>query len=156
LQREQRGTGDAVAAARNALGAVAGSVLVLFGDAPFVTAATMSRLVSRREQSDRPAVVVLGVRPEDPTGYGRLITDANGNLNRIVEHRDTTAEERGVRLCNSGVMAIDGKLLWQLIDAIGTENAKGEYYLTDIITIAQGLGRTVAVVEAAADELKLI
>ena len=156
IQAEQLGTGHAVAAARGAVGAVNGTVLVLFGDAPFVAAETMSRLVARREAADRPAVVVLGVRPADPNGYGRLITDPKGNLIRIVEHRDADAAERAVGLCNSGVMAIDGGMLWSLVDAIGNANAKQEYYLTDAIAIAQRMGRSVAVVEADGKELPLI
>ena len=156
IQAEQLGTGHAVAAARKAVGAVDGTALILFGDAPFVAAETMSRLVARREAADRPAVVVLGVRPPDPTGYGRLITNPEGNLIRIVEHRDADAAERAVGLCNSGVMAIDGGALWSLVDAIGNDNAKREYYLTDAIAIAQRLGRSVAVVEADGKELPLI
>src|SRR5262249_14778799 len=78
-QAEQLGTGDAVKAARATIGRIDGTVLVLFGDSPFVTAETMARLVKRREAADRPAVVVLGMRPKDPFGYGRLVTDGDGN-----------------------------------------------------------------------------
>jgi bifunctional UDP-N-acetylglucosamine pyrophosphorylase/glucosamine-1-phosphate N-acetyltransferase len=156
IQVEQLGTGHAVAAAKPALGDIAGTVLVLFGDAPFVGAETMKRLAQRREAADKPAVVVLGVRPEDSSGYGRLVTDARGNLARIVEQRDATPEELEIDLCNSGVMAIDGAMLWPLVDAIGNKNAKSEYYLTDIVAIAQGKGRTVTVVEADEDEIPLI
>jgi bifunctional UDP-N-acetylglucosamine pyrophosphorylase/glucosamine-1-phosphate N-acetyltransferase len=101
-------------------------------------------------------VVVLGVRPEDPDGYGRLVTDARGNLERIVEQRDATPEELEIELCNSGVMAIDGAMLWPLVDAIGNANAKSEYYLTDIAAIAQGKLRGVAVIEADEEEIPLI
>ncbi len=158
VQQEQLGTAHAVAAARDAIGKIDGTVLVLFGDSPFVTAKTMTRLVVRREapssaQGDRPAVVVLGMRPADPTGYGRLITDAQGNLSAIVEHGDADAQQRAIALCNSGVMAIDGTVLWDLIDAIGNTNAKQEYYLTDVVAIARQRGRGAAVVEAPADEL---
>jgi bifunctional UDP-N-acetylglucosamine pyrophosphorylase/glucosamine-1-phosphate N-acetyltransferase len=156
LQREQSGTGSAVAAAKAALGTIDGTVLVLFGDAPFVGAETMKRLAQRREAADKPAVVVLGVRPEDATGYGRLVTDARGNLEKIVEQRDATPEELEIDLCNSGVMAIDGAALWPLVDAIGTRNAKNEYYLTDIVAIAQGKSRSVVVVEADEEEIPLI
>src|SRR3954470_9261413 len=78
IQQAQLGTGHAAAAARAAIGKIQGTVLVLFGDSPFVSAQTMSRLVSRREAEDQPAVVVLGMRPQDPSGYGRLVTDAEG------------------------------------------------------------------------------
>jgi bifunctional UDP-N-acetylglucosamine pyrophosphorylase/glucosamine-1-phosphate N-acetyltransferase len=156
IQREQLGTGHAVAAAKPALGTIDGTVLVLFGDAPFVGAETMKRLVQRREAADKPAVVVLGVRPEDPSGYGRLVTDARGNLEKIVEQRDASPDELEIELCNSGVMAIDGAMLWSLVEAIGNANAKSEYYLTDIVAIAQGKKRTVAVVETDEDEIPLI
>jgi bifunctional UDP-N-acetylglucosamine pyrophosphorylase/glucosamine-1-phosphate N-acetyltransferase len=158
IQQEQLGTAHAAAAARGAVGKIDGTVLVLFGDSPFVTAETMGRLVARREapssaQGDRPAVVVLGMRPKDPSGYGRLVTDAEGNLSAIVEHRDADEKQRAIGLCNSGVMAIDGALLWDLIDAIENKNAKQEYYLTDIVAVARQRGRNAAVVEAPADEL---
>jgi bifunctional UDP-N-acetylglucosamine pyrophosphorylase / glucosamine-1-phosphate N-acetyltransferase len=156
IQQEQLGTGHAVAAAKSALGTIDGTVLVLFGDAPFVGAQIMKRLVQRREGSDAPAVVVLGVRPEDPSGYGRLVTDARGNLERIVEQRDAAPDELEIELCNSGVMAIEGAMLWPLVDAIGAANAKSEYYLTDIVAIAQSQGRSVAVIEADDEEIPLI
>jgi bifunctional UDP-N-acetylglucosamine pyrophosphorylase/glucosamine-1-phosphate N-acetyltransferase len=156
IQRDQLGTGHAVAAAKQALGTIDGTVLVLFGDAPFVGAETMKRLAQRREAADKPAVVVLGVRPEDTDGYGRLVTDARGNLERIVEQRDASPDELEIELCNSGVMAIDGAMLWPLVDAIGNANAKSEYYLTDIVSIAQGRLRGVAVVEADEEEIPLI
>jgi bifunctional UDP-N-acetylglucosamine pyrophosphorylase/glucosamine-1-phosphate N-acetyltransferase len=153
VQREQLGTAHAAAAARDVIGKAAGTVLVLFGDSPFVTAETIGRMVARREAADRPAVVVLGMRPQDPTGYGRLVTDAAGNLTAIVEHRDADEKQRAIGLCNSGVMAIDGAVIWDLIDAIGNANAKQEYYLTDIVGVARQRGRGAAVVEAPADEL---
>ena len=117
-----------------------GTVLVLFGDSPFISTATLQALVTRRAQADNPAVVVLGMRPADPAKYGRLILDAAGNLERIVEWKDANAEERAVTLCNSAVMAIDGKALWSLIDRIDNKNANGEYYLTDAVAIVRELG----------------
>jgi bifunctional UDP-N-acetylglucosamine pyrophosphorylase/glucosamine-1-phosphate N-acetyltransferase len=153
IQQEQLGTGHAAAAARDVVGKVDGTVLVLFGDSPLVTAETMGRLVMRRAADDRPAVVVLGMRPKDPSGYGRLVTDTGGNLATIVEHRDADEKQRAIGLCNSGVMAIDGAVLWDLVDAVGNANAKREYYLTDIVGIARQRGLEAAVVEAPADEL---
>jgi bifunctional UDP-N-acetylglucosamine pyrophosphorylase/glucosamine-1-phosphate N-acetyltransferase len=153
VQQDQLGTAHAAAAARDTIGKIDGTVLVLFGDSPFVTAETMRRLVERREAEGSPAVVVLGMRPKDPSGYGRLITDGQGNLTAIVEHRDASDEQRKIDLCNSGVMAIDGSVIWDLVAAIGNANAKQEYYLTDIVAIARQRGRTAAVVEAAVQEL---
>ena len=95
IQQEQLGTAHAVAAARDVIGRIDGTVLVLFGDSPFVTAETIGRMVARREAADHQTVVVLGMRPKDTNGYGRLITDAQGNLSAIVEHRD--ADESSAR-----------------------------------------------------------
>jgi len=153
IQQHQLGTGHAAGTARPAVGEVEGTVLVMFGDTPFVTSATLARLLARREQPDHPAVVVLGMRPRNPSGYGRLVTDAKGNLTAIVEDRDADVVQRAIGLCNSGVMGVDGRLIWSLIEQIGTDNVKGEYYLTDIVTIALDLGRLAAVVEAPAEEL---
>jgi bifunctional UDP-N-acetylglucosamine pyrophosphorylase/glucosamine-1-phosphate N-acetyltransferase len=153
IQQEQLGTAHAAAAARDVIGKIDGTVLVLFGDSPFITAETIGRMVKRREAADHPSVVVLGMRPEDPGAYGRLITDEKGNLSAIVEHRDADEKQRAIGLCNSGVMAIDGAMLWELIDGIGCKNAKQEYYLTDIVGVARARGLNAVVVEAPADEL---
>ena len=153
IQQEQLGTAHAAAAARDVIGKIDGTVLVLFGDSPFISAGTIDRMVKRREAADRPTVVVLGMRPEDPGAYGRLITDEKGNLSAIVEHRDADEKQRAIGLCNSGVMAIDGRAFWDLIDAIENKNAKQEYYLTDIVGVARSRGLNAVVVEAPADEL---
>ena len=153
IQAEQLGTGHAVGCARAALGDFAGDVLVLYGDTPFVATETVRRMLERRRQADNPAIVVLGMRPADPTGYGRLVQGADGGLDRIVEHKDATEAERAIGLCNSGVMAIDGAALWGLIDRLDNKNAKGEFYLTDCIAHARRDGRRCAIVEAPAEEL---
>jgi bifunctional UDP-N-acetylglucosamine pyrophosphorylase / glucosamine-1-phosphate N-acetyltransferase len=153
VQADQLGTGHAVGCARAALGDFPGTVLVLYGDSPFISTVTLSALVARRAASDNPAVVVLGMRPADPAKYGRLIVDTAGGLDRIVEWKDASEAERAVGLCNSGVMAIDGKVLWSLIERVDNKNAKGEYYLTDIVELARRDGRACAVVEAPEAEL---
>ena len=153
FQTEQLGTGHAVGCAKAALGGFSGDVLVVYGDTPFVTTDTLTRLLARRRRDDNPAVVVLGMRPADPSGYGRLIQAADGTLDRIVEHKDASEAERAVGLCNSGVMAIDGAALWPLIDRLDNNNAKGEFYLTDIIAHARKDKRVCAFVEAPAEEL---
>jgi bifunctional UDP-N-acetylglucosamine pyrophosphorylase / glucosamine-1-phosphate N-acetyltransferase len=153
IQAEQLGTAHAVLAARDALAGFAGDVLVLYGDSPFISTATLQRLLDRRRATDDPAVVVLGMRPDDPAEYGRLVLAGDGTLDAIVEFRDADAEQRAIDLCNSGVMAIDGRRLFDLLDQVGNANAKGEYYLTDIIAIARARGLVCAVVEAPAEEL---
>lgn len=149
VQADALGTGHAVLAARDAMGDFDGDVLVLFGDTPLLTAGTMQSMVDARRSADNPAVVVLGFRPDDPAEYGRLVQAADGGLDSIVEFRDATAEQREIGLCNAGIMAIDGAHLFPLLDAVGNDNAKGEYYLTDIVELARGRGLRCAVVEAA-------
>ncbi len=153
LQAKQLGTGHAVGCARNALAGLSGDILVVYGDTPFVATSTLQRMLERRRAADNPAVVVLGMRPADPSGYGRLILGADGGLDRIVEHKDASEAERAIGLVNSGVMAIDGSAIWGLIDRLDNRNAKGEFYLTDIVRHARADGRRCAVVEAPVEEL---
>lgn len=149
VQDPPLGTGHAVMAARDALNGFDGTVLTLFADSPLVGVETLQRMLEVRQGADDPAVVVMGFRPEDTAEYGRLIVDGDGRLDRIVEHRDANEEERAVGLCNSGFMAIDGTLLPALLDSIGNDNPKGEYYLTDIVAAARAMQRTCAVVEGS-------
>ena len=156
IQDPPRGTGDAVLAARRALKGFTGDVLVVFGDTPFLTTATMRRMIAARQKAvggKKPAVVVLGMRPADPAAYGRLVTGDDGALEAIVEYRDANAAQRRIGLVNSGVMAIDGRQVFKLLDRVGTDNAQGECYLTDIVGIARADGLRCAVVEGADDEL---
>lgn len=153
VQERPLGTADAVKAARRILEKFTGDVLILFGDTPLVTVETMERLRAARRRSDDPAVVVLGMRPAGANEYGRLIGDDDGRLEAIVEWRDATAEQREVPLCNSGVMLVDGAMLFGLLDKVRNDNAKGEYYLTDIVEIARKEGRACAWVEGSETEL---
>jgi bifunctional UDP-N-acetylglucosamine pyrophosphorylase/glucosamine-1-phosphate N-acetyltransferase len=153
VQRQQLGTADAVKAARAGLANFNGTVLVLYGDTPLLTPATLAALIEERQFRPEPAVVVLGFRPADPGAYGRLVVGADGRLEAIVEARDATPAERAITLCNSGVMAIDGRHLFLLLDAIGNDNAKREYYLTDIVKLARARGLDCRHVEAEAAEL---
>ena len=147
IQEPALGTAHAVLAARDALAGFEGDVLVLFGDTPLLTAATMERMLAARRGKGDPAVVALGFRPADPAAYGRMITGPDGALGSIVEYRDATPEQRAIGLCNAGIMAFDGRRLFALLDGIGNDNAKGEYYLTDIIAIAIARGMACGVVE---------
>lgn len=153
VQSERLGTAHAVLAARDSIGDFDGDVLVLYGDTPLITLETLDALLDIRQSEQDPAVVVLGFIPEDPGVYGRLILNDDGGLDAIVEAKDATDEQLQVDLCNSGVMCVDGKVLWSLLDRVGNENAKGEYYLTDIIALARADGRNCAVVEGDPDEL---
>lgn len=149
VQDPPLGTGHAVLASADALEgwcAGGGTVLVCFGDTPLITPETLSSLVAARRRADDPAVVVLGFEPSDPALYGRLITGSDSSLQRIVEARDAGPDELAVRLCNGGVMAIDAAILFELLRQIGNANAKGEYYLTDLVAIARERGRRCAVV----------
>lgn len=143
LQIEQKGTAHAADQARSLLAGFEGTVVVLFGDTPFVRGETLERVLdARRGGSD---LVVLGFEAEDPHGYGRLITDGDA-LEAIVETKDANPEQLAIRLCNSGVMAADAATLFSLIDAVEPVNAQGEYYLTDIVGIARNRGLTATVV----------
>jgi bifunctional UDP-N-acetylglucosamine pyrophosphorylase/glucosamine-1-phosphate N-acetyltransferase len=153
IQEQQLGTAHAVLAAKGALGEEIDDLLILYGDTPLISTATLQRLLDRRRASDRPAAVVLGMRPADPAEYGRLVTDGDGRLEAIIEASDADAEQRRIGLCNSGVMAVDGRRIWDLLARVGNSNAKGEYYLTDIVALARRDGRACAVVEAPAEEL---
>ena len=143
------GTAHAVLAARDFLDGFDGDVLVLFGDTPLLTADTIRHMLDMRRSPADPAVVVLGFRPGDTAEYGRLITGEDGRLEAIVEHRDADEETRRIGFCNAGIMAADGRHLLSLLDAVGNENAKGEYSLTDIVHIARSRGLACAVTEAA-------
>ena len=152
-QAEQLGTGHAVLQAKHALAGFGGDVLILYGDVPLVTAATMRRMIERLHAADSPAAVVLGFRPSDPGAYGRVIADASGRIDRMVEFKDASAEERLVTLCNSGLMAVRGEELFALLERVGNDNAAGEYYLPDIVMLAAADGRASAVIETGADEV---
>ena len=152
VQALQRGTGDAVMAARGALDGFAGDVLVLYGDTPLISSQTLAKLLAERQRMDA-AVAVIGMRPDEPGAYGRLVLGEDGALEAIVEAKDASAAQRAITLCNSGVMAIDGQHLWTLLDSVGTSNAKHEYYLTDIVGIARARGLACAAIEAPAAEM---
>ena len=147
VQEKQLGTGHAVQQAEGALRDFSGDVLILYGDVPFVKAATMRAMLDRLHAQDAPAVVVLGFRPPDTLRYGRVIVDRHGRIEKMVEHKDANEAERACTLCNSGVMAVKRSELFELLSRVGNENAQGEYYLTDIVNLATADGRSCAVVE---------
>lgn len=152
VQSERLGTGHAVAQTVEALGGFAGTVLVLYADTPLIAPGTIARLLAARRSSPAPAVAVLGFRPADPAEYGRLVVGEAG-LEAIVEYKDATPAQRAITLCNAGIMAIDGTRMPSLVGGLGNDNAKGEYYLTDIVGLARAEGWSCAVVEGDAAEL---
>ena len=153
VQEEALGTGHAVAAALQELDGFDGDVLVLYGDTPLMTLETLEKMIAKRREDDQTAVVVLGFEPDDPLEYGRLVTAADGSLSAIVEYADADEATRAIGLCNSGVMAINGKYIADLIGAVDNKNAKGEYYLTDIVEIARSQGLKAQVVIGGEEEL---
>jgi len=150
IQTERKGTGHAVLAAREALARSYDDVLVLFGDTPLVEADAL--LTAREKLANGAAVVVMGFRTDKPAGYGRLIEE-NGALIAIREDKDCSDAERAITFCNGGLMAIDGRQALALLNAIGNDNAKGEYYLTDVVAIARSRGLSVVAAEVAAESV---
>ncbi|HEX4694795.1 bifunctional UDP-N-acetylglucosamine diphosphorylase/glucosamine-1-phosphate N-acetyltransferase GlmU [Sphingomonas sp.] len=152
-QDEQLGTAHAALMAKDALVDFSGVAIVCFGDTPFLKAATIARLVERLSGTDAPRIAVLGFRPDDAKAYGRIIADRNGAIDKVVEYKDASDDERAVKLCNSGVTAVRSTDLWPLLKRVGNDNAAGEYYLPDIITLALADGDRAVVVETDADEV---
>ncbi|HEY8195034.1 MAG TPA: bifunctional UDP-N-acetylglucosamine diphosphorylase/glucosamine-1-phosphate N-acetyltransferase GlmU [Hyphomicrobium sp.] len=151
VQAAQRGTADAVLAARPALDGHKGDVVVLYADTPLIRTETLKHLQAALDAGAN--VAVLGFRPKNPTGYGRLLTDHKGGLVAIREENDASEAERRIGLCNSGVMTFRVPNIANLLSRIGNANAKSEHYLTDAVELAIGDGLTAAVVECDEDEV---
>lgn len=150
LQTERRGTGHAVLAARAAIARGYDDILIAYGDVPLITAETLK--TAREALAAGNDIVVIGFETGSPTGYGRLLVE-DGQLVAIREERDASEEERKVTRCNSGLMAINGNRALEWLDRIGNANAKGEYYLTDIVEIARAAGARVVAVDAPETEV---
>ncbi|MGB3644082.1 MAG: bifunctional UDP-N-acetylglucosamine diphosphorylase/glucosamine-1-phosphate N-acetyltransferase GlmU [Mesorhizobium sp.] len=148
VQEKRLGTAHAVLAARAAIERGHDDVLVMFGDTPLIDAEALK--AARQKLAEGAAVVVIGFRTENPTGYGRLI-EKGGRLVAIREEKDCSDEERAIKFCNGGLMAVAGSHVLALLDAVGNHNAKGEYYLTDIVEIAGGKGLEVVATAASFD-----
>ena len=152
VQHERRGTAHAVLATKAALSRRADDVLVAFADTPLITPQTLARL--RGALAAGAGVAVLGFRPADPTGYGRLIADAGGRLLAIREEKDASPAERAITLCNAGLMALSGKAALAILERIGDDNAKREFYLTDAVAIARAMGLDTVALETDEDEVR--
>lgn len=150
VQDKQLGTGHAVNCAKDTLKGFTGTVLVVFGDTPLIKAETFKKAAEKVE--DGFAVVVLGFRPENAGRYGRLVMNGQ-ELERIVEYKDATEEERAITLCNSGVMAFNGKYLFDILANIGNNNAAGEFYLTDAVETARNMGLKCSAFEGKTEEV---
>ena len=147
LQTERLGTGHAVLAARAAIAKGYDDLIIMFGDTPLIDSGALT--LARQKLAEGAEVVVMGFRPADPSGYGRLI-EKDGELAAIREHKDASDEERQIGFCNGGLMAIAGRDALSMLDAISNTNAKGEYYLTDVVEIARGMGKKTIAIEVDA------
>ena len=153
VQDPQLGTGHAVQQAETALAGFAGDVLILYGDVPFVTAATMQRMLDRLHEADQPLCVVLGFRPADPAAYGRIVSEDARTIAKMVEFKDASKAERQIDLCNSGLMAVRAEDLFPLLAQVTNDNAAGEYYLPDVVMLGMKQGRVSAVIETGEGEV---
>lgn len=151
LQEPQLGTAHAALQAKGALEGFSGNILVCFGDVPMVQGVTVQRLLEALEGEAK--VAVLGFRPADTLAYGRILASEDGTVEKMVEFKDASEEERAVTLCNSGLLAAHSDDLWTLLEGVGNDNAQGEYYLPDVTTGAIARGDTVVVVETHEDEV---
>jgi bifunctional UDP-N-acetylglucosamine pyrophosphorylase / glucosamine-1-phosphate N-acetyltransferase len=151
VQHERLGTAHAALAARDAIARGADDLLVVFGDTPLISAATFERL--RTPLKNGAALAVLGFRAADPTGYGRLLVEAD-RLVAIREQADATSAERAIKLSNAGVMAFDGRTALAIIEKIGNANSKREYYLSDAVAVVREMGLEAVVIETSEDEVR--
>ncbi len=137
VQERQLGTGHAVLAARDALEGFEGDLFVLFADTPFIRPETLQAMQAARQAAD---IVVLGFQARDPGRYGRLVQDADGTLQAIVEAKDAGPEQLAISVCSSGLIGGDCATILRLLDRVGNANAQGEYYLTDTVALARAEG----------------
>ena len=141
VQEAQRGTADAVLAA-DALAGFDGAVVVLSGDSPLIQPETIRQMAALREEHNA-AVIVLTMELENPFGYGRIVRDGAGEVARIVEQKDASPEEAAITECNSGVYCFDARALFDALSQVNSDNAQGEFYLTDVLAISRAAGRPV-------------
>jgi bifunctional UDP-N-acetylglucosamine pyrophosphorylase / glucosamine-1-phosphate N-acetyltransferase len=158
VQDRQLGTGHAVTCAKKALAGThgpkgSGDVLVVYGDVPLLTSATLKRMCARRKGRNAPDLLGLAFHPADPAHYGRFVLDPKGQVERIVEYNDASPAERTIAVCNAGVVLGRGPVLFSLLAQVRPNNAKGEYYLTDLFALAAEAGHRTGIGEADAEEV---
>jgi bifunctional UDP-N-acetylglucosamine pyrophosphorylase/glucosamine-1-phosphate N-acetyltransferase len=158
-QEPQLGTGHATAAAKPALDGYHGpdgygDVLVVYGDTPLLTGDTLSKMVALHRAPGGPELVGLAFEPDDPAQYGRVVLDRDGQVLDIVEYADADETVRALRLCNGGVVLCEGPLLFDLLARTDRDNARGEYYLTDLYHLVRVAGRSSRMVQADPDEIR--
>ncbi|MGC9953641.1 MAG: bifunctional UDP-N-acetylglucosamine diphosphorylase/glucosamine-1-phosphate N-acetyltransferase GlmU [Rhizomicrobium sp.] len=151
IQEPQLGTGHAAGTAAAALAGFSGTLIVAYGDMPLLTAAIFEASFAAQAKA---GMAMVGFRPKDPAAYGRMILDGQGFLDRIVEFKDTNAQERAVGLCNAGILAADAKSLFRWASQLKNHNTQKEYYLTDVPLLAKAEGVRCTVVEA--DEIEMM
>ena len=154
IQQVANGTGGAVKPAREYLDGFDGDVVVLFGDTPLVTTESITKLIEKRRTSPDTGLVFSGMRPDDPGSYGRMVVENDDVLERIVEFKDANEDEKKITLCNGGIMCADGTRLFDWLEALSNDNAQGEYYLTDLPTIARTENRTTRIVELPTEDME--
>lgn len=147
VQPERKGTGNAVSLCHGALVDFDGSLVVLSGDCPLITSDTVQALIAMREKT-KAAVVVLTMELDDPFGYGRIVRDGSGHVERIVEQKDATQAEETIGECNAGFYCFDARVLFESLEQVGTNNAQGEFYLTDVLGICREAGHLVLALPA--------
>ena len=154
IQQKPLGTGDAVKVGLEVLSEIPQTVLILCGDTPLLEADLLSSVILQHHRHPSSCITVVGMRPENTGSYGRIVADASGKIERIVEHRDATETERAISLCNSGIIMADGELLKRLVSRLTPKNEAGEYYLTDVIALACEEGVDSWVIELPAETLQ--
>lgn len=150
VQHERKGTAHAVQTGLQALSEVANKVVILYGDTPLISANTVAKMVDKLEKSE---ICVLGFHCYQENGYGKLVIDGHGNLNKIVERKDATDAEKKITLCNSGVVGVRGQHIADLLNKVDNKNAAGEYYLTDIVGIANANSLKASFIETDEEEV---